>query len=83
MPKIVFIEHNGTEHVVEAAVGRSVMQAAVENFVPGIVADCGGAVPAEPATDLWMTAGGPPFRRFRPMSNRCSKDCSTHRAAAA
>ena len=43
MPKIVFIEHNGTEHVVEAVVGRSVMQAAVENFVPGIVADCGGS----------------------------------------
>jgi ferredoxin, 2Fe-2S len=42
MPKIVFIEHNGTEHVVEAEVGRSVMQAAVDNFVPGIVADCGG-----------------------------------------
>jgi len=43
MPKIVFIEHNGTEHVVEAVVGRSVMQAAVEHFVPGIVADCGGS----------------------------------------
>jgi 2Fe-2S ferredoxin len=43
MPKIVFIEHDGTEHVVEAVVGRSVMQTAVENFVPGIVADCGGS----------------------------------------
>ncbi len=32
-----------TEHVVEAVVGRSVMQAAVDNFVPGIVADCGGS----------------------------------------
>jgi 2Fe-2S ferredoxin len=43
MPKITFIEHNDTEHVVEADVGRSVMQAAVDNFVPGIVADCGGS----------------------------------------
>lgn len=42
MPKIVFIEHDGTEHFVEAAVGRSVMQAATDNFVPGIIADCGG-----------------------------------------
>jgi 2Fe-2S ferredoxin len=42
MPKIVFIEHNGEEHVVEGNVGRSVMQAAVDNFVPGIVGDCGG-----------------------------------------
>ena len=43
MTKIVFIEHNGTEHVVEADVGRSLMQAAVDNLVPGIVADCGGS----------------------------------------
>lgn len=42
MPKIVFIEHDGTEHLVEAGVGRSVMQAATDNFVPGIIADCGG-----------------------------------------
>lgn len=42
MPKITFIEHNGTPHTVHAAVGKSVMQAAVENNVPGIDADCGG-----------------------------------------
>jgi 2Fe-2S ferredoxin len=42
MPKILFIEHNGTEHVVEADVGKSVMQVAVDNMVPGIVGDCGG-----------------------------------------
>jgi ferredoxin, 2Fe-2S len=42
MPKIKFIEHNGTEHLVEADVNRSVMQAATDNMVPGIVADCGG-----------------------------------------
>jgi 2Fe-2S ferredoxin len=42
MPKIVFIGHDATQYVVETQLGRSVMQAAVENFVPGIVADCGG-----------------------------------------
>ena len=42
MPKITFIEHNGTPHIVEIAVGKSVMQAAVDNNVPGIDADCGG-----------------------------------------
>ena len=42
MPKITFIEHNGTPHTVQIAVGKSVMQAAVENNVPGIDADCGG-----------------------------------------
>ncbi|MEM1383419.1 MAG: 2Fe-2S iron-sulfur cluster-binding protein [Pseudomonadota bacterium] len=43
MPKITFIEHNGTEHVVEVAEGLTVMEGAVSNNVPGIDADCGGA----------------------------------------
>ena len=43
MPKITYIEHNGAEHVVEVAVGLSVMEGAVKNSVPGIDADCGGA----------------------------------------
>lgn len=42
MPKITFIEHSGTEHVVEADLNRSVMQAATDHLVPGIIADCGG-----------------------------------------
>jgi ferredoxin, 2Fe-2S len=42
MPKITFIEHNGTPHTVQIAVGKSVMQAAIETNVPGIDADCGG-----------------------------------------
>jgi 2Fe-2S ferredoxin len=43
MPKIVFIEHNGEKHEVQAEAGGSVMRAAVDNAVPGIVADCGGS----------------------------------------
>ena len=43
MPKITFIEQNGTEHVVDAETGLSVMENAVKNMVPGIDADCGGA----------------------------------------
>ena len=43
MTKITFIEFDGTEHVVDADNGASVMQAAVSNNVPGIDADCGGA----------------------------------------
>lgn len=42
MPEVVFIEHNGTEHVVEVAAGTTLMQAAVHNMVPGIEGDCGG-----------------------------------------
>ena len=42
MPKLVFIGVDGTAHAVDAAVGDSVMSAAVQNGVPGIVAECGG-----------------------------------------
>ena len=43
MPKITYIEHDGTEHTIEADVGMSVMECALRNNIPGIDADCGGA----------------------------------------
>ena len=43
MPKIHYIEHDGTEHVVDVGIGWSVMEGAVKNRIPGIDADCGGA----------------------------------------
>ena len=42
MPKVTYIEYNGTEHQVEVPVGLSVMRGAVNNAVPGIDAGCGG-----------------------------------------
>src|SRR3546814_944060 len=39
VPKIVFIEHNGKEHVVDATVGKSIMQTALDHRVPGILGD--------------------------------------------
>jgi ferredoxin, 2Fe-2S len=43
MVKITYIEHDGTEHEVEATGGLTVMENAIRNMVPGIDADCGGA----------------------------------------
>lgn len=43
MPKITFIDSEGTSREVEAKNGTSVMEAAVQNMIPGIDADCGGA----------------------------------------
>jgi 2Fe-2S ferredoxin len=43
MAKITYIEHNGTEHVVDVKNGMTVMEGARDNGVPGIDADCGGA----------------------------------------
>lgn len=43
MAKITYIEHSGKTHEIEVANGLSVMEGAVNNLVPGIDADCGGA----------------------------------------
>lgn len=43
MVKITFIEHDGSEHDVEAEQGLTLMEVAVKAGVPGIDADCGGA----------------------------------------
>jgi 2Fe-2S ferredoxin len=43
MPKITFIEANGTTYETEAEIGSTVMETAIMNGVPGIIAECGGA----------------------------------------
>jgi 2Fe-2S ferredoxin len=42
MPKITYIEYNGVEHPIDVESGLSLMRGAVENGIPGIMADCGG-----------------------------------------
>lgn len=43
MPKILFTSHDGTIQDVDVPAGTTIMEAAVQNMVPGIDADCGGA----------------------------------------
>jgi 2Fe-2S ferredoxin len=43
MPKIIYVEHDGTTRTVEAEIGATVMETALKNDVPGIVAECGGS----------------------------------------
>jgi 2Fe-2S ferredoxin len=42
MPRVTYVEANGTEHAVDVEVGTSLMRGAVDNLVPGIEGDCGG-----------------------------------------
>lgn len=42
MPEITLIEYDGQTHIIEAESGKSLMQNALDNMVPGIDADCGG-----------------------------------------
>jgi 2Fe-2S ferredoxin len=71
MPKVTYIEFDGTQHTVEARVGDTLMSAAVRNLVPGIEADCGGGcscgtchVFVDPA---WHAQIGPPDAMEEPM----------------
>ena len=43
MAKITYIAFDGTEFVIEAPNGSTVMENAIRNQVPGIEAECGGA----------------------------------------
>jgi len=43
MAKITYIEHSGKSHTLEVANGITVMEGAIQNNIPGIDADCGGA----------------------------------------
>ena len=43
MAKITYIEFDGTSHEVDVPSGLSVMEGAVDNNIPGIEAECGGA----------------------------------------
>jgi ferredoxin, 2Fe-2S len=44
MPKITFIDHQGNKKVIDIPSGGSLMEAADGEGVPGILADCGGAM---------------------------------------
>ncbi|HEY3479194.1 MULTISPECIES: 2Fe-2S iron-sulfur cluster-binding protein [Amycolatopsis] len=44
MPKIVFTRPDGTAQTVDARPGASVMETGIKHGVPGIVAECGGAL---------------------------------------
>lgn len=63
MGSITFIEHNGREHVVDLEPGKSLMQIAMDNGIPGIDADCGGVCACGTchviieSTDVDVTAG--------------------------
>jgi 2Fe-2S ferredoxin len=43
MPKVVFTDANGARREVTVAAGMTLMEAAVDNDVAGIIGECGGA----------------------------------------
>jgi 2Fe-2S ferredoxin len=64
MPKITFVEHDGTVHTVEAELDSSVMETALRNNVLSIVAECGGGCTCATChvyvDEAWMDKVGKP-----------------------
>ena len=64
MPKVTFRTADGTDHHVDAELGESVMQTAIANDVPGIIAECGGSCICSTCHVLvaaeWATTVGSP-----------------------
>jgi 2Fe-2S ferredoxin len=74
--KIIFIEHDGTEHSVEAEDGAVLMRVGHAHFIPTIRGECGGSgacgschvyVAAE-----WLAKLPPPQKLEREMIDRLS-----------
>jgi 2Fe-2S ferredoxin len=64
MAKIKFVQPDGSEQVVEAKPGVTVMEAAKMSLVPGIEAECGGACACATChvyvDDAWRARTGAP-----------------------
>lgn len=62
MIEITFVQSDGVAQTVEAEEDLSVMEAATRNSIPGIVADCGGAMSCATChvyiDDAWVRAVG-------------------------
>jgi 2Fe-2S ferredoxin len=43
MPKITYIDVDGTSRTIDGEIGSTVMETAIKQGVPGIEAECGGA----------------------------------------
>ena len=64
MPKITYIEHDGSHHTVDAEIGSTVMETALRNDIASIVAECGGSCTCATCLvhvdDAWSATVGPP-----------------------
>ncbi|MBL8571052.1 MAG: (2Fe-2S)-binding protein [Phreatobacter sp.] len=64
MPQITFVDHTGEKRTVSADTGATVMEVAIKNGIPGIVAECGGACACATChvyvDESWMPTVGEP-----------------------
>lgn len=71
MGHVTYVEHDGTQHIVEVEDGVSVMEGAVGTGVPGINGDCGGmcacATCHVDVSPEWLAAVGGPGEQENDM----------------
>ena len=64
MPKVTYVDHDGTEHAIDVPVGENVMRGALYNNIEGIVGECGGALSCATChcyvDEAWTGKGGGP-----------------------
>ena len=64
MPRVTYIEFNGTSHDVDVPVGENVMRGALYNDVEGILGECGGGLACATChcyvDDSWAEKAGTP-----------------------
>lgn len=85
MPKVTYIEHNGTRHEIDVPLGQSVMNGAVSNGVPGIDADCGGQCACATChvyvDEAWLAQAGPRTKREEEMLGLAAETRANSRLA--
>lgn len=83
MIKVTFIDHQNQASEVETDTGISLMQAAVENGISGIVAECGGACACATCVcyvdDTWASKIGPASDMEQDMIESALQERSTSR----
>jgi len=64
MPKITYINADGSSRTIDAEIGATVMETAIKNSVAGIEAECGGACACATChvyvDDTWREIAGEP-----------------------
>ena len=64
MPKVTYVEADGTAHDIDVPVGENVMRGALYNNLEGIVGECGGALACATChcyiDDAWFAKVGSP-----------------------
>jgi len=71
MAKITYVEHNGTEHVVEVANGLTVMEGARDNNIPGLMQIVVVHAHVQHVTCMWTQIGLQEFLPSKTWKKTC------------